>query len=449
MKDKKTEIICQTRKIVWCGVCLALFWWLFESATHVFVFHQGDLITQILRPKPHELWMRTVVVVLLIGFAFYARSVVIQRYKAEEKTRSAYAELNQIFNTAADGMRVIDKDFNMLKYNQTFLKMIGVSEEEILGKKCYQVFPGPDCHTPECPLNKIMAGEKRVECDTLKRRQDGVEIPCIVTATPFRGPNGDLIGIVEDFKDITARKHAEERLQKANEELNDFVRIVSHDLKTPIFIIQGFSSRLYKKYKDRLDEKGLDYLKRIMSSARRMELLVLDLLSLSRSGHVIYSFKNISSCEIVGEIISNFQGKIREKGIEVIVSPDLPDICGDRDRLYRVFENLIVNAIKYMGDTQKPRIEIGYDDLGDSHQFFVRDNGIGIDPKYHKKIFEIFKRIDESPEDKGTGLGLTIVEKVVLAHGGKVWVESERGKGATFYFILPKEIQCGERPRQD
>ncbi len=440
MKNSKNEITRQTRRIIWSGICLAVFWWFFESATHVFIFHQGNLMTQVLSPRVHELWMRMVVVVLLMGFAFYARGVVIQRYKAGEKIRRAHAELNQIFNTAADGMRIIDKNFNMLRINQTFLKMSGLSEKETQGKKCFQVFPGPDCHTSECPLSRIMAGEKRIEHDIEKTRKDGRKIPCILTAMPFKNTQGELIGIVEDFKDITTRKLAEQALRKTNNELNEFVRIVSHDLKTPIFIIQGFSSKLQKKYSDRLDDKGREYIDRIIESAQRMDLLVTDLLALSRSEHLKYSFKNVSSYEVLDKVISSLGDRIREKRIEIIMPRDLPEICADRPRIYRVFENLIVNAIKYMGHPRHPRIEIGYEDLENFHRFFVRDNGIGIDPKHHREIFKMFKRVNDSPESKGSGLGLTIVEKVILAHGGKVWVESEKGKGATFYFTLPKEI---------
>ncbi len=107
--------------------------------------------------------------------------------------------------------------------------------------------------------------------------------------------------------------------------------------------------------------------------------------------------------------------------------------------IYQVFENLLVNAIKFTAGAKDPKIEIGYEDMGDSHKFYVRDNGIGIDPKHHRKIFEMFHRLKEIQDEEGTGLGLTIVDRIVNSHGGKVWVESEKDKGATFYFILPKK----------
>jgi len=121
------------------------------------------------------------------------------------------------------------------------------------------------------------------------------------------------------------------------------------------------------------------------------------------------------------------------------VADNLPTIYCDAERIYQVFENLLVNAIKFTGSTKNPKIEIGYEDRGNFHQFYLRDNGIGIDPKYYRKIFETFHRLKEIEDEEGTGLGLPIVDRIVNNHGGKVWVESEPGEGSTFYFTIPME----------
>ncbi|MCK4728726.1 MAG: HAMP domain-containing histidine kinase [Desulfobacterales bacterium] len=209
-------------------------------------------------------------------------------------------------------------------------------------------------------------------------------------------------------------------------------------MKTPIIAIQGFSAQLLRKYEERLGEKGRGYLHHIRGSARRMEVLVSDLLALSLIGRVVCNFEEIPSLDIVKDVTSGLQDRLEAKGIELVVSSSLPTICCDGDRIYQVFENLLVNATKFMGDTVCPRIEIGYKDVEGFHQFYVRDNGIGIDPVYHRKVFEMFHRLKEIQDVEGTGLGLAIVERIVTNHGGRVWVESEKGKGATFYFALPK-----------
>ncbi len=142
-----------------------------------------------------------------------------ERKRAEEAAKLAYAELNQIFHAAGDGIRVIDRDFNMLRVNETFLTLSGISRDEVVDRKCYEVFRGPLCHTPNCPLTRILGGEKCVECEVEKKRNDGIRVPCILTAIPLRGPGGELIAIVEDFKNITERKRAEEEKEKTQGQL--------------------------------------------------------------------------------------------------------------------------------------------------------------------------------------------------------------------------------------
>jgi signal transduction histidine kinase len=246
--------------------------------------------------------------------------------------------------------------------------------------------------------------------------------------------------------DITKQKQGEEELKKINEELKNFVHIVSHDLKTPLISIQGFSTRLFTKYHEKLGEKGRDYLEKILASAYRMEALITDLAALATIGRVVSAFKIASCLEIINDVTSEFQDRLNKKGIELVVAADLPIIQCDRDRIAQVFQNLLVNAIKYMGDTKNPKIEVGYEDIGNFYKFYVRDNGTGIDPQHHRKIFEIFHRLREVEREEGTGLGLTIVDKVVRHHGGKVWVASEKGKGATFYFTIPKHPSPNKRP---
>ena len=212
-----------TRPFIWVAVGLAGLWWVLESAIHVLVFHEGGLIQQVFAPHPHEIWMRFLVVVLFIGFSIYAEFMINRQRRAEEATKEAYAELNQVCETAADGMRIIGRDFNVLRVNDTFAKLSGVSKEEAVGRKCYEVFHGPLCHTPGCPLARVIAGEDRIECEVEKEDRDGLKIPCILTATPFCEPGGDVIGIVEDFKDISERKRVYETVRQSEEKYSILV----------------------------------------------------------------------------------------------------------------------------------------------------------------------------------------------------------------------------------
>ena len=169
-----------------------------------------------------------------------------------------------------------------------------------------------------------------------------------------------------------------------------------------------------------------------------MEALVRDLLELSRIDRIVPRIGDVSALEIVTNVISSLEHRLENKRIDLVLANDLPMVRCDGEQIYQVFENLLVNAIKFTRNSDMPRIEVGYEDKGPFHQFFVRDNGIGIAPQYHRKVFEMFCRLKQVEDEDGTGLGLAIVERIVSGHGGKAWVESEEGKGATFYFSLPK-----------
>jgi PAS domain S-box-containing protein len=173
--------------------------------------------------------MLLTLIVSPVLFFFGFRPLIIhitERKRAEDITRHAYIELNQIFQTAADGMRLIDRNFNILKVNETFATLTELDKDEAVGKKCYEVFCGPQCHTPDCSLKQIFKGRERIELESIRKNREGKVVPCILCATPFRSPSGEVIGIVEDFKDITRLKTAEEALRKSEEKLNAMLKSI-------------------------------------------------------------------------------------------------------------------------------------------------------------------------------------------------------------------------------
>jgi signal transduction histidine kinase len=304
-------------------------------------------------------------------------------------------------------------------------RIYGISEVELLEllrRLTNQMISG---------VSKEIADRKQAE-EALKRARDELEIRVEQRTAELSRSNTLL------KKEIAERELAEKECRTINQELGNFVNIVSHDLKTPIISIQGFSARLLKKYEEQLGKEGGKYLEQIRASARQMELFVSDLLELSRMGRVVSVFEHVSSLEVIKRVVSMLEDSLKEKGIDLILADDLPIIYCDGQRMCQVFENLLINAVKFSGRAEKPQIEIGYEDKGEYDQFYVRDNGIGIEPKYHRKIFEMFHRLNEDEAEEGTGLGLTIVERIVRNHGGRIWLESEKGKGASFYFTLPK-----------
>jgi len=210
-------------RVILAGIGLAALLWILESLIHVVVFQEGDFVRQLFSPNPFEFWMRTLTVAFIIIFSIYAQKIINRRRRAEEALNGAHVELEQIFQTAADGMRVIDKDYNVLRINKTFLDIAGISRDEASGMKCYEAFPSPLCHTASCPLTRILGGETYRECDVEKERRDGSRVPCILTVTSFRDPDGEVIAIVENLKDITERKRAEKELGAAHQRTLDII----------------------------------------------------------------------------------------------------------------------------------------------------------------------------------------------------------------------------------
>ncbi len=249
--------------------------------------------------------------------------------------------------------------------------------------------------------------------------------------------------------DITESKRAEEereklvsQLEAKNSELDQFAYRVSHDLKSPLITINGFVGVLKEDLAQRITEEEEGHLGRISSAANKMRGLLDDVLELSRIGRAMNPPKQVRLEEVANEAVELLAGRIEQRRVEVTVSPDLPVIHADHSRLLEVLQNLIENSVKYMGDQPEPSIEIGIRQDGNQTVCLVRDNGIGIEPKHHEKVFEIFDKLDRASE--GTGIGLAIARRIIEVHGGQIWVESEgAGKGATFCFTIPAKNDNG------
>ena len=237
--------------------------------------------------------------------------------------------------------------------------------------------------------------------------------------------------------DITDRKQAEKELQNKNTELEHFTYTVSHDLKSPLITIQTYAGMILRNMEAGDFSRAQGDMKRLEDAASKMTALLHDLLELSRVGRIMNPAAQIDMNILVRDVLAQLAGPLMQKQVEVVLLPDLIRVFGDYQRIAEALQNLVENAVKYMGDQPAPRIEIGSRQEGSEAVFFVSDNGKGIDPRYHQNIFGLFNKLDAKSE--GTGLGLALVKRIIEVHGGRVWVESEGvGHGSRFCFTLPK-----------
>jgi light-regulated signal transduction histidine kinase (bacteriophytochrome)/HAMP domain-containing protein len=244
----------------------------------------------------------------------------------------------------------------------------------------------------------------------------------------------ELLNFNQTLEERVRTRTAE--LQRRNAELDEFTYVVSHDLKEPLRGIAGFNALLLEDFGDQLDDEGKRYIGIINDSTVRMKRLIDDLLELSRVGRVSGPLREVSVQDLADEVLADSRYSLDEKGGEVTTSFATATITADVTRLKQVLKNLVSNAIKY-GDKTSPKIRLSCEEQNGVLLFSVADNGEGIDPRYQEKIFGVFQRLEGRNDAEGTGVGLAICRKIVQSWGGRIWVESELGTGATFKFTMP------------
>ena len=256
--------------------------------------------------------------------------------------------------------------------------------------------------------------------------------------------DGEPLRVAGTHMDITERKQNEakllvtnEALSRSNVELEQFAYVASHDLQEPLRMVASFTQLLEKNYGDRLDETAREYIGFAVDGAKRMQDLIKDLLSYSRLGRDQVERHSVDLNSVLERVLQSFQFRIEESGA-VIKYQKLPRVHGDSGQLMQLLQNLIGNALKYHGN-KEVLVEIGTQQRDAEQVFYVRDNGIGIDPQFFDRIFEIFQRLHTRAHYSGTGIGLAICKRIVAQHRGHIWVESEPGNGSVFYFTLGLE----------
>jgi PAS domain S-box-containing protein len=366
------------------------------------------------------------------------------RFKTEHALKESEAKLSRHLQNTPLASLSIDKNFICTQWNKAAETIFGYTAEEVLDRDLSKVMI-PDHEKEEVMeiLEMLMAQTGGTRSINDNKTKDGRTIICEWYNTPIVDEQGRAIGISSLCEDITAQEAIRREqqilsteLEARNAELERFVYTVSHDLRTPLISIKGFVGLIQKYIVAKDTEKINSDMVKINNAADTMGELLSGLLELSRIGRVINPPEFGLLTSLVKKASENVQDMIRERGVDLKIEGNMPTYCGDQLRLLEVFQNLIENAVKFMGDQPSPRIEISAALNGEMIVCKVKDNGIGIDPVYHDRIFNLFERLD--PKIDGTGIGMALVKRIIEAHGGAITVESNGNQqGSSFIFTLP------------
>jgi len=368
-----------------------------------------------------------------------------QQAHIEQALTAIYDEFFQLFNSAPDSMLVVDHHFEILRVNQAFVNLVGSPANQIIGEKCSRLFHGPTCGSDQCPVQRIINGEKRVQIESDKVLFGSKKtIPCIITSTPFMEPDGTLIGAILVITDISTQKKTEQalarstaRLMESNRALEDFAHVISHDLQEPLMLIEAFSQRLQEKAAADLSPQCNRYLDQTRAAAGRMRELITGLLLYSRVERAGDPLEEVDLNRVVRGALADLAVRIEESGSHITLD-ELPTVPGNALLLRQLFQNLIGNSLKYRHPDREHRIHIrnlGQEPDPSGHplvRLSIRDNGIGFDPEDKEKIFSIFTRLESGSHREGSGVGLAICKRIVYRHGGRIEATGKPGQGAEF-----------------
>lgn len=361
-----------------------------------------------------------------------------ERKKAEQLLAFSEKRFKGIFNSTFHFIGFLSPDGTLLEVNDTALSFAALKPEDVVGKKFW------DCYwwqiSPEMQEQLKLNIEKAAKGEFIQYEVENlgvghIPVTVLFNLKPLLDDGGKVMAIISEGRPIQDMVDARKALMQKNEELERFASIASHDLKEPLRMIHSFMQLLEKNYAQQLDTTAKKYIAFAVDGSKRMTILINDLLTYAKVGSDGAAKEMICTNDLLEEIISLQRAVMEEKQAIIEIGP-LPDIYGIRTPVKLLFQNLVANAIKYHAAGAKPRVQITARGTHGYNEFAVKDNGIGIPKESFNKIFQLFKRLHNNQEYAGAGMGLATCKKIVEQHGGQIWVESEEGKGSTFYFTI-------------
>jgi PAS domain S-box-containing protein len=420
-----------------------------KSAFEVFAKKQSfrELMNRNVHKNDKTVWLSTSGVPIidkkgnLLGYRG-ADIDITDRKRAEEALSASEVRYRRLFETAKDGILILDAETGMIvDVNPFLIEMLGFSHEQLTGKAIWEIGLFKDIASSKAKFDELQRqGYVRYK-DLPLETADGRRIEVEFISNVYTVDHQKVIQC--NIWDITDRKQAQDKLKKAlldlersNKELEQFAYVASHDLQEPLRMVASFTQLLEKRYKDQLGQDAKDFIRFAADGANRMQSLINDLLAYSGVGARGKPLEPTDCHAVLGQAIVNLSMVI-EDNHAIVTSDELPTVMADASQMVQLFQNLVGNAIKFR-DEELPRIHVSALEKGNEWVFSVKDNGIGIDPQFSERIFVAFQRLHSREKYPGTGIGLAICNKIVDRHGGKIWIESELGKGSTFYFTMPK-----------
>ncbi len=343
----------------------------------------------------------------------------------------------QVRDLADYAMFMLDPEGILFTWNAGVERLLGYPEDEWIGRHASLIFTPAENAKDVCESEMQKAREMGSATDIRWHvRKDGTEFFANGFMNAIRDESGALIGYAKVLSDETVRKRLQDSLTDSNTALEQFAYVASHDLQEPLRTMGSFAQLLARKYTGHLDHEADQCLTFIVSAAARMSALVQGLLAYARTATEDERPSSVALDEDLEAAITLLAQSIGETGATVTHDP-LPTVRVDRGQMVRLFQNLISNAVKYHKPGEKPQVHIAAEQRGEEWVISVQDNGIGFDPKFASSIFTPFTRLHTAQEYPGTGVGLAICSRIVQAQGGRIWAESEPGRGTTFFFTLP------------
>jgi PAS domain S-box-containing protein len=371
----------------------------------------------------------------------------ITEIKQVEKIRNYLAT---VVKQSKDSIYIHDPEGKIISWNEGAERIYGYTENEALKMKIWNIIPEYMGNEMRSILGDILKGEKVQDLATRRITKHGKLIDVLFSAAIIMNSGNDLRSIAITERDITERKLADEQIRQlnadlqtnvlqlelTNKELESFSYSISHDLRAPLRALSGYSKMIEKDYLPVLDEEAKRLLGNIQANAKKMGMLIDDLLAFSRLGRKEVQKSEIDIEKMVESVLTEAD-KSTKHHASIQVDP-LPPADADYSLLNQVWVNLISNAIKYSSKKDEPKIRIGAEDSETEIIYYIKDNGSGFDMNYVHKLFGVFQRLHHPDEFEGTGVGLAIVHRIITKHGGKIWVKAKMNEGATFYFTIPK-----------